>query len=217
MRSVLLTMSIILAVTTTFAEAAPLDINDAIFRTGASSDGGKLTVTINQSTGGLSIFNTSGDTLGFGAYSMFSASPSGGNLDPATNVANVNPQALFTGTGLNSIQQQAAADHSVVISELGAQALAFEVVSATTQEIAEIWGTAVLQPGTSLSFGSPLQPGTDNDSSNFAFIYAWQNPSGGLEVLYSDVVSTIPEPTTMGLLLFGMIGLIARKRRRRSY
>jgi len=209
-------MSIILAVTATFAEAAPLDINDIIFRTGASSDGGKLTVVIDQNTGDLSILNTSGDPLGFGAYSMFSTTPNGGHLDPATNVANVNPQAPFTGTGLNSIQQQAAADYLAVISDLGPQALAFEVVSATTGEITETWGTAVLQPGASLSFGSPLQPGTNNDSSNFAFMYAWQNPSGNLEVLYSEIVTT-PEPTTLGLVLFGAIGLIARNRRRRSY
>ena len=216
MRSVLLTISIILAVTATFADAAPLDINDLIFRTGASSDGGKLTVVIDQNTGDLSILNTSGATLGFGAYSMFSTTPNGGNLDPAANVANVNPQAPFTGNGLNSIQQQAAADYSAVIADLGAQALAFEVVSATTREITETWGTAVLQSGASLSFGSPLQPGTNNDSSNFAFMYAWQNPSGDLEVLYSEIVTT-PEPTTLGLVLFGAIGLIARSRRRHSY
>jgi hypothetical protein len=214
MRSAILTVSIILALTATFSEAALLDIDNVISGTGASYDGGMLTIEINETTGDLSIRNTSGSTLSFGAYSIFSATADGGNLNPSTNIANLTPQNLFSGDGLNSIQQQAASDFITVASTLGPQALAFEVVSATNEEITEISGTATLQPGASWSLGNPLTPGTQNDANNFAFMYAWLNPSGGLEVLYSDVVAA-PEPATIGLMIFGAAGLIVRKRHRR--
>ena len=213
MRSVLLTGSIILAVTTTCADAAVLDVGEAITSAGASPDGGMLTININGATGKLSILNTSGAALIFEAYSMLSTAP-GGNLYPGANVANVNTQAPFVGNGLNSIQQQAEADSATVISNLGPRAPEFEVVSATTREIAEIGGIAVLQPGASWSPGRPLRPGTNNNANNFAFMYAWDNPNGGLEVLYSEIVTNTPEPASMGLVLFMVTGLIARKRRR---
>ncbi|MCP4376642.1 MAG: PEP-CTERM sorting domain-containing protein [bacterium] len=209
MRSAIFTLLVILALTVTSSEAATLDIDDVISSTGASYDG-MLSVEINKTTGGLSIRNTSGSTLSFGAYSIFSTA-AGGNLNPGVNIANSNPQSLFSGDGLNSIQQQAAADFATVVATLGAQALAFEVVSATSEEISEISGTATLQPGASWSFGNPLIPGTQNDSTNFAFVYAWMNPSSGLEVLYSDVVAT-PEPATIGLMVAGAVGLVVRKR-----
>ena len=211
MRSVLLTIVIILTITT-FTEAAVLDINDLIPSTGVSSDGGMLTVHIDHITGTISILNTSGAEISFGAYSMFSATSGGGNLNPNTNIANANPQALFDGDGFNSIQQQAAADSASVVASLGVQALAFEVVSASAQEISEILGTAVLQPGASWSFGNALTPGTDNNANNFAFMYTWQNPSGSLDLLYSSEIVNSPEPTTMGLLFFGAISLLVRKR-----
>lgn len=181
----LIAITMILAVTTSYANAGFSSLADVITSTGSVPDGGALTVHVDNDTGALSIENTTApaEPLSILGYSMFSV-PGG----PPGSPGNLDPGGWF------GISDSMAADPMPTLMALGFSAGGMEKVSNNDGELSELNGTIVIAgaPATApavsqWAFGNPLVAGSNNNPGNFLFVYA-KDTGGGLQAFYSDNV-----------------------------
>lgn len=143
-----------------------------------------------QADGTAELVNTTGAPLAFDAYTIESSI---GGLDPV---------------GWVSIPDAVTVDMVGVVAALGTGALSFGELSATVSNLtdANLGNSALLGAGASWSIGDII--GTSSDGITFT----WKSPNGS--DVFQGGLTVVPEPTTMAMLGLGLVGFIARKRRK---
>ena len=114
------------------------------------------------------------------------------------------------GTGWRSLGDWAATDPITLMNALGAGALSFGELAATTGLLAEgsLTGFARFQPASPFSIGKPIQ-NTVPPVSDLSFYYTKPSVAGDK---FIGVVELIPEPATVALLAGGALTLVRRRR-----
>lgn len=173
---------------------------NAIIITDPNQGALKMKLTI-DATGNATLKNVSAAALGVDSYEIWSASS---NLDPVA---------------WSSITDQAASNFMLVFGSLGVGGLSYGELLATAGLLSEgnLANVALFQPNAPFAIGAPGKYPVPS-KPDITFYYTMSQAYGGvagnkyLGVLQDDR-PVVPEPATMGLLAFGGISMLLRRKR----
>ncbi len=113
-------------------------------------------------------------------------------------------------TGWRSIADWVSIDPATLMASLGVGALTYGELTATTVTLAEatLSSTAVFQPDVMFQIGTPLAAPPNVGALTFYYGLSTDTTTDK----YLGLITQIPEPATMGLLLIGLPWVMRRRR-----